>query len=68
MHKPDLKARSPWASLAGIASVELSPPISPIFGSIRIPGSKSYTNRALIVAAAAVGRSTLRGILKSDDS
>ena len=23
MHKPDLKARSPWASLAGIASVEL---------------------------------------------
>lgn len=35
---------------------------------IAIPGSKSFTNRALILAAAAGGRSVLRDALLSDDS
>jgi 3-phosphoshikimate 1-carboxyvinyltransferase len=65
---PDLKARSPWSSLAGVKSVEISPPKGPVNGQLRIPGSKSFTNRALIIAAAAAGRSKLSGILKSDDS
>jgi 3-phosphoshikimate 1-carboxyvinyltransferase len=37
-------------------------------GSVRVPGSKSLTQRALVVAALAEGRSTLTGALDSDDS
>ncbi|MDA3963215.1 MAG: 3-phosphoshikimate 1-carboxyvinyltransferase [Planctomycetota bacterium] len=33
-----------------------------------VPGSKSLTNRALILAAMADGRSVLRGVLESDDT
>jgi 3-phosphoshikimate 1-carboxyvinyltransferase len=36
--------------------------------SVRVPGSKSLTNRALIVAALADGPSTLTGTLDSDDT
>jgi len=35
---------------------------------ISVPGSKSITNRALLLATLARGRSTLRGVLFSDDS
>lgn len=34
----------------------------------RVPGSKSITNRALLLATLAEGRSTLHGVLFSDDS
>jgi len=34
----------------------------------RIPGSKSITNRALVLAALAEGESELRGVLESDDT
>ena len=37
-------------------------------GSVSIPGSKSYTNRALPIAALADGVSVLRGALNSDDT
>lgn len=40
----------------------------PVRGAIRPPGSKSITNRALVCAALAEGRSTLQGALKSDDT
>lgn len=40
----------------------------PVIGSIRPPGSKSLTNRALIVAALARGTSTLTGVLDSRDT
>lgn len=40
----------------------------PVRGTIRPPGSKSLTNRALIVAALARGSSTLRNVLHSDDT
>lgn len=40
----------------------------PIFGSIRPPGSKSITNRALICAALAEGESRLTGALDSEDT
>ncbi len=36
--------------------------------TVVVPGSKSFTNRALITAALASGRSTLRGVLFSDDT
>ncbi len=41
---------------------------SPVSSSIRPPGSKSITNRALICAALAKGTSTLSGVLDSDDT
>ena len=34
----------------------------------RVPGSKSITNRALVLAALAEGESTLEGVLHSDDT
>jgi 3-phosphoshikimate 1-carboxyvinyltransferase len=34
----------------------------------RVPGSKSITNRALVLAALAEGESTLTGVLESDDT
>lgn len=35
---------------------------------VTVPGSKSITNRALLLAALSEGKSTLRGVLFSDDS
>lgn len=43
-------------------------PGGPVVGSIRPPGSKSLTNRALICAAFADGQSQLTGALRSDDT
>ena len=34
----------------------------------RVPGSKSITNRALVLAALAEGESRLEGVLRSDDT
>jgi len=43
-------------------------PSGPVRGSIRPPGSKSITNRALVCAALAEGESTLVGALDSEDT
>ncbi|OIP95317.1 3-phosphoshikimate 1-carboxyvinyltransferase [Candidatus Wirthbacteria bacterium CG2_30_54_11] len=43
-------------------------PVETVQAEVRIPGSKSYTNRALIIAALAQGTSTLLHPLKSDDT
>jgi 3-phosphoshikimate 1-carboxyvinyltransferase len=43
-------------------------PCGPIHASIRPPGSKSITNRALVCAALAEGESTLTGALDSEDT
>jgi 3-phosphoshikimate 1-carboxyvinyltransferase len=47
-------------------------PVEPVTGPldavVRLPGSKSITNRALVCAALAEGRSVLRGALLSDDT
>jgi 3-phosphoshikimate 1-carboxyvinyltransferase len=66
--KFDIKARSPWTPLTGINSVVVSPSKKRIDSTITIPGSKSLTNRALIISALANGKSKVTGILKSDDS
>lgn len=47
---------------------ELTPISGPVSGTIRPPGSKSITNRALIIAALAQGTSRLSGILQSTDT
>lgn len=44
------------------------PPPAPFDVSIRPPGSKSLTNRALFVAALAPGASEIRGALEADDT
>ena len=40
----------------------------PVAGTIRPPGSKSITNRALVCAALAQGESILEGALASEDT
>jgi 3-phosphoshikimate 1-carboxyvinyltransferase len=51
-----------------MSSYAVRPAAGPIRGSARPPGSKSYTNRALVLAALARGTSSLRGALFSDDT
>lgn len=53
---------------AAIDGVELTPVAGPLTGAVRLPGSKSVTNRALLMAALSPGRSVLTGALKSDDT
>jgi 3-phosphoshikimate 1-carboxyvinyltransferase len=63
------ESRSQWSSLSGVRAIKLSPAKRPITGTLTIPGSKSFTNRAIIIAAAAAAEiSNLQGILRSDDS
>lgn len=38
-----------------------------VHGTVRVPGDKSISHRALILASLAVGESVIRGILDSDD-
>lgn len=45
----------------------IPPAAGPISAAIRPPGSKSLTNRALLLASLASGRSTLRGALTDAD-
>ena len=66
--------RSAWSSLQGVKLARIEAAKGPIRGSLSVPGSKSATNRALILAGAAglgaTGKrgSRLSGILRSDDS
>ena len=49
-------------------SVRIEPVAGPLDADVRIPGSKSITNRALLVAGLATSESTLSGMLFSDDT
>ena len=49
-------------------AVTLVPPRRPLRGRAHPPGSKSITNRVLLLAALARGSSRLTGALKSDDT
>jgi 3-phosphoshikimate 1-carboxyvinyltransferase len=48
--------------------LEIFPILHPLQASVRVPGSKSLTNRALLVAALAEGSTVLKNALFSDDS
>ena len=50
------------------ASLAITPPDHPLVGRVTPPGSKSITNRALLLAALAKGTSRLTGALKSKDT
>jgi 3-phosphoshikimate 1-carboxyvinyltransferase len=54
MHRPD--------------TLTIRPPSGPLVGRVSPPGSKSITNRALLLAGLASGESRLTGALKSDDT
>jgi 3-phosphoshikimate 1-carboxyvinyltransferase len=49
-------------------TLALTPIPHPLAASVRVPGSKSLTNRALLIAALAEGPTTLANALFSDDS
>ena len=49
-------------------SIEIQPLPHSVNASITPPGSKSLTNRALMIAAMTAGKSTLTGALDSDDT
>ena len=51
-----------------MGALTIVPPGAPLRGRVVPPGSKSITNRALLVAALAGGTSRLTGALKSDDT
>jgi len=44
------------------------PARGPVCGTVRVPGSKSLTNRALVLGALAEGRTVVEGALASDDT
>jgi 3-phosphoshikimate 1-carboxyvinyltransferase len=48
--------------------IEIVPLKAPVTAEITVPGSKSITNRALVLAALADGATTLRGALWSEDT
>ena len=48
--------------------IEIIPQTTPVASHITVPGSKSITNRALILAALAKGKTTLTGALWSEDT
>lgn len=49
-------------------AITMQPVTEPFRASVRVPGSKSITNRALPLAAMANGRSLLTGVLFADDT
>src|SRR5437588_9929720 len=48
--------------------IEIVPLDRPVDAEITVPGSKSITNRALVLAALADGETILRGALWSEDT
>jgi len=49
-------------------TMEILPLTTPVYAKVRVPGSKSYTNRALIMAALTKGPVCLKNPLYSEDT
>jgi 3-phosphoshikimate 1-carboxyvinyltransferase len=54
--------------LTKLKALTIAPPGKPLVGRVMPPGSKSITNRALLLAALAKGTSRITGALKSKDT
>jgi 3-phosphoshikimate 1-carboxyvinyltransferase len=54
--------------LTRLKSLTIAPPDHPLVGRVTLPGSKSITNRALLLAGLAEGQSRIGGALKSKDT
>ncbi len=61
-------ARLSAAQVADPQVLEITPLTVPPDASVRLPGSKSITNRAIICAALASGDTTIQGALFADDT
>lgn len=61
-------ATCPWTKLADVASVDIGPIPAPANIDIALPGSKSVSNRVLLMAALADGPCRLSGVLRSEDT
>ena len=59
---------TPWTALRGVKSIRIAPVRNPINADIIVSGSKSVSNRALILAGMATGKTRLEGLLRSDDT
>jgi len=57
-------SHSPTSAPAPLAGVR---PKTPLAGSIRVPGDKSISHRALMLGALAVGRTEITGLLEGED-
>jgi len=55
-------------ALEVIPQIEIVPITGPLDARVSVPGSKSITNRAMILAAMAQGRSVLDSVLLSEDT
>src|SRR5512139_113944 len=44
------------------------PPVRRFSGTLRLPGSKSISNRVLLLAALAKGKTQVRGLLDAEDT
>ncbi len=51
-----------------MSRLSFNPPRGPMHATVKVPGSKSVANRALICAMLAEGKSTIRGIPDGDDT
>ena len=54
-------AQAPQRPLAAVR------PVAPLSGTIRVPGDKSISHRALMLGALAVGRTEITGLLEGED-
>src|SRR5687768_3271611 len=55
-------------SIEAVEAIEVRPVTGAVRAAIRVPGSKSITNRALVLAALGQGRMQLRQALWSEDT
>lgn len=55
------------ASPAAPAPLAAERPAAPLAGTIRVPGDKSISHRALMLSALAVGRTEISGLLEGED-
>jgi len=60
----DRISHSPTAAGAPLAGAR---PKAPLSGTIRVPGDKSISHRALMLGALAVGRTEISGLLEGED-
>ncbi len=51
-----------------MSQIEIIPAQGPVSGTVNVPGSKSISNRALLLAAISPGVTRLKGLLYSDDT
>jgi len=65
---PRHESSDAMTTLLDRSELTIVPPTMPLRGRVAPPGSKSITNRALLLAALANGTSRLTGALKSDDT